>query len=240
MTSGNARKKVVFVVVEGPTDDEALGIMLEKIFDRFEVHVEIMHCDITTENVACENRVVNRMQKILRGYVQRNHYTLKDIDRVVHIIDTDGSFVPDSCIEEEPDLKKVRYSDSRIWARSREAIIVRNARKSANVRVLAGLETILGNVPYSIYYMSSNLDHVLYDKQNSTNDEKGKNAYRFAQKYRNSISEFLNFMTLSDFSVMLPYDESWEYIYEGTNSLCRHTNLGICFSEYYEKLIEEG
>ncbi len=239
MTSREQRKKVVFVIVEGPTDDEALGVMLEKIFDRFQVHVEIMHCDITTENGVDENRVANRIRKIIRGYVQRNHFTLKDLDRVVHIIDTDGSFVPDSCIEEEPGLKKVRYSDTKIYAKSREAIIVRNARKSANVKVLSSLDTILGNVPYSMFYMSSNLDHVLYNRQNSTNDEKGKNAYRFAQKYRNSISDFLNFMTLSDFSVMMPYSESWDYIYEGTNSLGRHSNLGICFSAYYEELMGE-
>ena len=173
MTSRDAKRKVVFVIVEGPTDDEALGVMLEKIFDRFQVHVEIKHCDITTEKGVDENRVANRIRKIIRGYVQRNHYTLKDLDRVVHIIDTDGSFVPDSCIEEEPGLKKVRYSDSKIYAKSREAIIVRNARKSANVKALTELDTILGNVPYGIFYMSANLDHVLYDKRNSTNDEKG-------------------------------------------------------------------
>ena len=43
-----ARRKVVFVIVEGPSDETALGIALNQVFDRESVHVHIMHGDITT------------------------------------------------------------------------------------------------------------------------------------------------------------------------------------------------
>lgn len=33
-----ARKKIVFVIVEGPSDDTALGVLLSKIFDKDMVH----------------------------------------------------------------------------------------------------------------------------------------------------------------------------------------------------------
>ncbi len=43
-----ARKKIVLVIVEGPSDDTALGIALNRIYDRDFVYVHIMHGDITT------------------------------------------------------------------------------------------------------------------------------------------------------------------------------------------------
>lgn len=48
-----ACKKIVLVIVEGPSDDVALGIFLEKIYDKCKVHVHITHCDLTTEKGAC-------------------------------------------------------------------------------------------------------------------------------------------------------------------------------------------
>ena len=39
-----ARRKVVFVIVEGASDETALGIALNQVFDRESVHVHIMHC----------------------------------------------------------------------------------------------------------------------------------------------------------------------------------------------------
>ena len=44
-----ARKKIVFVIVEGPSDDTALGVLFTKIFDDNHVHVEITHGDITSD-----------------------------------------------------------------------------------------------------------------------------------------------------------------------------------------------
>ena len=72
--------------------------------------------------------------------------------------------------------------------------------------------------------MSCNLDHVLYGKQNSTDKDKEYDAFQFARKYKNEIPEFLYFISKSDFSVIGNYKESWE-------SLQRHTNLGLCFTE---------
>ena len=47
-----ARKKIVFVIVEGPSDDDAIGYFLDKLFDKNTVYVQVMHCDITTQNGA--------------------------------------------------------------------------------------------------------------------------------------------------------------------------------------------
>lgn len=44
-----AKRKIVFVIVEGPSDDEALGVLFSKIYDKDSVYVHIMHGDITTQ-----------------------------------------------------------------------------------------------------------------------------------------------------------------------------------------------
>ena len=78
--------------------------------------------------------------------------------------------------------------------------------------------------------MSCNLDHVLHNKQMSSDKEKSDDAFRFAQKYKDNLPGFIDFISNSSFSVQKSYKESWEFIKEGTNSLNRYTNLAICFS----------
>ena len=47
--------------------------------------------------------------------------------------------------------------------------------------------------------MSCNLDHVLYDKRNSTDEEKEQDAYAFAKIYKNHVGAFMDFMCKSSF-----------------------------------------
>lgn len=79
--------------------------------------------------------------------------------------------------------------------------------------------------------MSCNLDHVLYDKRNSTDEEKEQDAYAFAKAYKNNIEAFMNFMCKSSFSVGGDFKESWEFIEEDMRSIQRYTNLPICLEE---------
>ena len=42
-------KKIVLVIVEGPSDDTALGMLLDNYFDPKTVKVHVVHGDITTQ-----------------------------------------------------------------------------------------------------------------------------------------------------------------------------------------------
>ena len=77
--------------------------------------------------------------------------------------------------------------------------------------------------------MSCNLDHVLYNKQNSSDEEKENDSYAFAKRYKNDVPGFLKFISESSFSVGEDYLSSWKYIQQENHSLERHTNLGLCF-----------
>ena len=49
-------KKVIFVIVEGPTDEDALSSVLKQIFSSAEVHFHVIHGDITTEDRKVSSR----------------------------------------------------------------------------------------------------------------------------------------------------------------------------------------
>ena len=55
-----ARKKIVFVIVEGPSDSEALSGILNKIFSDNTVYVHIVHGDITTQADTNSTNIVKK------------------------------------------------------------------------------------------------------------------------------------------------------------------------------------
>lgn len=225
-----ARRKVVLVIVEGPSDDVALGVMLNQIYDKDSVHVHIMHGDITTQKDVNSQNIISKIGNEVRSYAKSQHYHAKDFKQIIHIIDTDGVYIPDDKIIDQPSRGKILYEYDGIHTANRQLIIRRNKQKKENLYRLRTTGEIW-KIPYQVYYMSCNLDHVLHNKRNSTDEEKENDAYAFAQKYRRDLDGFVNFICMSEVAVGGGYKESWEYIENGMNSIERHTNLGICIKE---------
>lgn len=230
-----ARKKIVFVIVEGSSDDTALGVLFSRIYDKNTVHVEITHGDITSAKHVDAGNIVMSVADFVRNFADNNHFTKKDFQQIIHLIDTDGAYIPDEHVLDDSTAQKPIYSETEIRTTNRAGILKRNAAKSLAMDKLVGRKTIWG-VPYQAYYMSSNLDHALYGKQNSSDEEKEADAYAFAKRYKDDISAFLRFLCASDFSVGSSYVESWKFIRQNLHSLQRHTNLGICFRKSVEAL----
>ena len=221
------RKKIVFVIVEGPSDEEALGVLLNRIYDSKAVYVQVMHCDITTELDVNTGNVVAKIGDVVKKYAGRT-FKSGDFSRIIHITDTDGAFIPDDAVVEDAAAVKPLYSATEIRTQRKSGIENRNLRKRECLNRLSSASRIWG-VPYQIYYMSCNLDHALYGKLNSTDDEKESDSFAFAKKYRDDIPSFMKYISESDFSVVGSYPQSWQYISEGLHSLERHTNFGLCF-----------
>lgn len=225
-----AKKKVVFVIVEGPSDEEALGVLLSKIYDKNSVFVYIMHGDITTRAGVNPANIVSKIGNDVKRYAKQNHYKQSDFREIIHIVDTDGAYVSNAAIVEDRDAIKPVYSTTEIHTSNPAGIVNRNEIKRENLDRLRSTYQIW-KLPYRVYYMSCNLDHVLYGKLNSSDEEKENDSFRFAKKYRNDIPGFLEYITESDFAVGTDYKKSWNYIAEELHSLERHTNLGLCFQE---------
>lgn len=235
------RKKVIFVIVEGPSDETALGVILSRHFDKDTVYTHVMHCDITTEfdkdtrqKVGAAD-ITQKITEVVKKWADTNHLKPEHFERIIHIVDTDGAFVAEDYVVQS-NLDAPFYTLEKILCPVRENIIERNSRKAKNLLRLASTPTIW-KVPYSAYYMSCNLDHVLYNKQNSNDKDKEIDAVNFALHYRENIPGFINFISKSDFaykpkpelSLTENHKESWKEIQAGCNSLERRTNFGLAF-----------
>lgn len=225
-----ARRKVVFVIVEGASDETALGIALNQVFDKESVHVHIMHGDITTRAGVNSKNIVAKVGNEVRAYATSNHYKASDFRQIIHIVDTDAAYLADDKALENPECAELSYQDDGIHTCDVGKVVSRNKQKKANLSRLRSCGNMWG-VPYGVYYMSCNLDHVLYGKRNSTDEEKEEDAYTFAKKYKNNVGAFMDFMCKSAFSVKGDFKESWEFIETDMHSIERYTNLSICLQE---------
>jgi hypothetical protein len=225
-----ARRKIVLVIVEGQSDDTALGVALNQLFDKDMVYVHIMHGDITTRKGIDSQNIVAKLGKEVTAFAKSRHYVAKDFKQIIHIVDTDGAYIPDNCVIEDLNSDSVIYGDNGIYTKDVINIIMRNKQKRENLYRLRTQGNIW-KIPYRVYYMSCNLDHVLHNKRNSTDEEKENDAYAFAKKYKNNLAGFSNFMCNSDFSVAGDFKSSWEHVEKNLNSLKRFSNFGICVDE---------
>lgn len=221
-------KKVILFIVEGPSDESALNAILSKIFDQNKVYVYIVHGDITVMNGVTPQNIISEVNKLVKTHMSIYGLRKTDMLKVVHIMDTDGAYVPDTAVKENLKIPKSIYSSCEINTNNRINIINRNKQKRANMDKLS-LKTEIASIPYLAIYMSCNLDHVLFNKLNIRDSEKQKESIRFAKKYKNDADAFLSFIKESNFSVQGTLKETWAYIKINLNSLNRHTNLNIIF-----------
>lgn len=223
-----ARKKIIFIIVEGPSDDTALGLLFSRFYKDKKVHIEILHRDITTQNGINPTNILRTVGSEIKKYAEANHYDKSLFQEIIHITDTDGAFISNESVIQDDTIDILKYSVTEIRTPSKSNIEKRNLQKSANLNKLSSCNSIW-DIPYRIFYMSCNLDHVLYDKLNSSSTDKENDAFLFAKKYKDNIQDFIIFISQSDFSVSGIYSDTWKYIKEDLRSLERHTNLGLCF-----------
>lgn len=151
-----------------------------------------------------------------------------DVAKIVHVIDTDGAFIPEDTIIED-DVGDVEYNKDGIRCGNKAFIVGRNRRKATSIRKLLSVSRI-DNIPYEVFFVSCNMDHVLFGTRNPAPKSKGPNAWDFAShcKHPDNLNE-------SVFGENIRFDgayqESWSFIQHDMNSLNRHTNLNILLKD---------
>lgn len=163
-----ARKKIVFIIVEGPSDEEALGVILNRLFDNNEIYIEIMHGDITSNLSIKPDCIASAIGNVVKKYAASMHFKQVHFQQVIHLIDMDGVYIPDSSIITNTELSEPFYSLTEIQSANPERIKERNKHKQLKLNRISILKKVWRSIPYQAYYMSCNLDHVLYGKMNST------------------------------------------------------------------------
>ena len=225
-----ARKKIVLVIVEGPSDASALERYFVKYFDSDRIVTKIIHGDITTDKNINQSRIKAHLGNKVKSWITKDKFKKSDIDRIIHIVDMDGAYIDDKLVQLDESCKNPFYSPVSIKTSNVENIRIGNIQKRKNVDTLStNTSGIYNGIPYKLYYMSCNLDHVLYNLQNATDKEKEDYALEFSEKYIDNIDDFIAFLCDSDFSRCDSYEDSWRFIKDGKHSLERYSNLGLCF-----------
>ena len=220
-------RQIVFFIVEGPSDEAALAAGLEYAYHKIDknLRVAVVHGDITSELDSKPDNIVKKVNSIVSRQCKLFGLKQSDIHFVYQLTDIDGVFIPDSNVVEEPNAKHPKYTDTSIEFNNPRLIINRNHRKRANLRILAKKNSI-NKIPYRLVFMSSSLDHVLYDRRNLTDKEKEDLSREFQDRYDDEPEKLLEFLCDSDFSLKnLEFFDSWRFIEQKLNSLKRYTNI---------------
>jgi len=131
-----ARKKIVLVIVEGPSDASALERYFVKYFDSERIVTKIIHGDITTDRNIDQSRIKAHLGNKIKSWITNDKFRKSDIDRIIHIVDMDGAYIDDNLIQLDEAQKEPYYSLSGIKTSNVEGIRLRNTQKKENLCLL--------------------------------------------------------------------------------------------------------
>lgn len=235
-------KKYLLFIVEGNNDKREIQAILraaaglafsENYVDAYHVHGG----DLTTEKDSSEKTIIGKLNKIVLdwrngGEQPYQRIVPSDVKKIIHVVDTDGAFIPEHSILETDDAK-VKYCDESICYFDRAFLVGRNRKKARVIKRLLETKQI-DNIPYEVFFASCNMDHLLFNERNPLPSDKGRNAFLFAGRCK-SIADLQDSVYAEDIGVSgtLPY--SWDMIQSGFNSLARHTNINLLLDSINEE-----
>ncbi len=217
--------------MEGINDKTCLEGVLENVVESEEVRFQMTDGDITTRSDIDEFKIRNEIGKIVKAFKDKYHLKPDHFMEVIHIIDTDGLYLKEDCIH-QADVEKTLYMDDGIYTKNVDGIIERNKKKTAVVERMLEITKVLKSIPYSVYYFSSNMDHVLHNNANLSNQEKDDLADAFDREYADKPEGFVRLMRNSSFAVQGTYEETWDFIRIDNNSVQRYSNFGVYLAPY--------
>jgi len=228
-------KKVLLFIVEGTSDEVSFESILDSFFDIFDVHVAVMHCDITVQNFPSPGEIKGKLFEQVESYCRVEKIRLPDLEKIIHLIDTDSAFIPASNIMQQLPGQELSYTKSQIVAPVPANIKMRNEVKAAVLGKLCSMK-VLANTPYEVYYLSRTLEHVLHNRiENLSDREKEEYSNAFDDRYAEDLPGFLAFISDNTFAVSGDYKQTWDFIKQGTHSLQRYSNLHLLFDTAYSR-----
>ena len=85
-------KKVVLFIVEGPSDEAALGSVMKEYFSSDEVQFVVVHGDITLKDNVSLDDIKKKINEQIEYIQRRYRYNFDDFIRIIHILDMDGRY----------------------------------------------------------------------------------------------------------------------------------------------------
>ena len=179
-----------------------------------------------------KNYYLNFNEKIDSVLQKEKTYDRTDFCEFVQICDTDGCFIDEVYIKENPLISHVQYSDNKIEVIDLNSFLQPRKNKQENI------DKLLESNEIRLFYNSTNIDHVFDNMQNPTNRQKSSGALKMYIKYSENKKEFLKNL-IDVCPVLTNYKDSWGFIKTGFNSLKRCSNLLFFVLEHFDDLLEE-
>ncbi|UKS24998.1 hypothetical protein LOZ80_25815 [Paenibacillus sp. HWE-109] len=240
----NKLKKVLFVIVEGESDGLLFFDELEKVYPKDLLVIKAFRGDIFTQ---LELQGVGIRDRIRDFFISKmGDLQPKDFLGILHFSDTDGSFVGEDKVYVDLAQKEaILYKNDGIYVNTtvqKLSIHHRNQIKKTNTNNAKNITQITYKkvqIPYSLFYLSQEVEHVIFDELNVSQNLKIRKMVTFLKKVRETqtINDLLksHFPPLAE-EVTDKYKESWDYIFNADHSLQRCTNA-ILMYEYIDKLL---
>lgn len=237
-----AEKKIVLFIVEGKNDKKEIESILhtpyfEGFLKNYKPYFQLVENDITADKNSTESNIQDKVSKVVRDFRKKgvpfSNIKVSEIDRVVHIVDMDGAFIPRNCIQ-FAEVGRFVYEEECLKTNNPDVAYGRNRKKANILRVLNTIDKI-DNIIYEIYYVSCNMDHMLFGRINISAMEKASLANEFVKECNSNPHIIFETVFAAPIGSNLTYAESWKDIQVGTNSLNRHTNINL----YFEKIIDK-
>lgn len=117
-------------IVEGPSDEAALGSIMKEYFSNNEVQFVVVYGDITLQDYVSSDNILTKINERVESVKKKYRYFHDDFIMIIHIADTDGVFISETDVK-EADVEEVRYYEDHIDVKNVKAIVNRNKRKGS-------------------------------------------------------------------------------------------------------------
>lgn len=172
-------KKVIAVIVEGPSDEAALGSILKEYFSSEEIQFVVVHGDITTKDYTSADNILSKINNLIESVKQKYGYRIEDFLKIIHIVDMDGAFCNDVIVKK--DIEGVRYYLDHIETKYPDYLIRKHTQKADMADDFA--EKYEGKVEDFVEFIS---------QEDLIAPGTFKQTWRFIEKEKHSLERFTN------------------------------------------------
>ncbi|MFB5760922.1 hypothetical protein [Paenibacillus medicaginis] len=238
------RKKALFTIVEGESDSFFFYDELQKICKDEHIVIKAYNGDIFTDLQKQNTPIRDRVREFFAD--RMDNLRVSDFLGILHFTDTDGAFINDDKIIVDPQQDgNLKYDNNGIYVNSiaqQAKIQLRNKLKlehTSNARKLRNITYKRTEVPYRLFYLSQNLEHLVFDELNVPNSEKGNRIVGFMkqQTTQNPVETLLRDHFPGRSYKTNKYNDSWDYIFQDDHSLQRCTNAFLMY-DFLQELLE--
>lgn len=153
-------KKVIVVIVEGPSDESAIGSILKEYFSSEQTYFVVTHGDITSRKDVTPSNAISKVKLAIEQ--EKGKYGYKwSVLSVLFILQIQTELLQKTVFVKS-DVKGIQYFEDHMESDNVEDTKKRNIDKAAVILKLYSTSKIMQK-EYQLYFNSCNLEHVLYN-----------------------------------------------------------------------------